>query len=96
MVALTAISSAVVSKLHESVALIRFAMILLGGLTGFFGIFAAGGLLLADICGAGAFGVPFSAPFTPWIGKEQSDALRRDGWRKLARRRQSIKELELG
>ena len=96
VVALTAISSAVVSKLHESLALIRFAMILLGGLTGFFGIFAAGGLLLADICGAGAFGVPFSAPFTPWIGKEQSDALRRDGWRKLARRRQSIKELELG
>ena len=39
---------------------------------------------------------PASAPFTPWIGKEQSDALRRDGWRKLARRRQSIKELELG
>ena len=93
VVALTAISSAVVSKLHESVALIRFGMIVLGGLTGFFGIFAAAGLILADLCGAGAFGVPFSAPFSPWIEKEQSDAIRRDSWIKLAHRRQSVKEL---
>ena len=77
VVAVTAVSSAVVSKLHESVALIRFALILLGGLTGLFGVFAASGLLLAAVCCPRVYGVPFSAPFIPFTRRAQRDALLR-------------------
>ncbi len=75
VVAITAVSSAVISKLHESTALIRFGMIVLGGTAGFFGVFLAAGLLLADLCGTDPLGVPFTAPFTPFLARAQKDAL---------------------
>ena len=82
IVAFTAISSAVISKLHESVALIRFVMIILGGALGFYGIFLFFGLIIADICSIQPFGIPFSAPFSPFVKKGLSDAVRRADWRK--------------
>lgn len=65
IVALTAVCSSVVSKLHESVALLRFGFILAGGLTGFYGIMMLSGVLLVGICSQESFGVPFTASFSP-------------------------------
>ena len=96
VVAVTAICSAVVPKLHAQLALIRLGLILLGGLTGFFGVFAALGLLLADACASGPYGVPFSAPFSPFVRSAQKDALWRAGWRRLAAFRPGVRELEKG
>lgn len=94
VVALTAISSAVISKLHESVALIRFALIIVGGLTGFFGLFVCLGLLIADICSLDPYGVPFSAPFSPFVKKAQVDAVLKGTSRTLSENKENIKELE--
>ena len=77
VVALTAISSAVIPKLHESAALIRFGLILAGGLAGFFGVFLVFGLVLAGMCGVSPFGVPFCAPFAPFVPAARRDALLR-------------------
>lgn len=94
VVAFTAISSAVVSKLHESIALIRFALIIIGGLTGFFGVFIIVGLLIADICSTNPYGVPFSAPFSPYVRQAQRDSIFREDWRKLGKYRTKIGEME--
>lgn len=94
VVAFTAISSAVVSKLHESIALIRFALIIIGGLTGFFGVFIVVGLILADICHTNPYGVPFSAPFSPFVRQAQRDSIFRENWRKLGKYRPEIREME--
>lgn len=94
VVALTAISSAVIPKLHEPLALLRFGLIALGGLTGFFGVFIAMGLLLSDLCGGSPYGVPFSAPFSPFVRQAQRDALRRAGWRTLGRTRTTAREMK--
>ena len=85
VVAFTAISSAVISRLHDSVALIRLGMILLGGTLGFYGIFLGFGLLLADVCSIRPFGVPFSAPFSPYVSVGLLDAIRRAGWKTLGK-----------
>jgi len=94
VVALTAISSAVISKLHESVALIRFALIIIGGLTGFFGIFVCLGLLIADICSVDTYGVPFSAPLSPFVKRAQRDAVFRLNRKKRQQQSENIRELE--
>ena len=75
IVALTAISSAMSPKLHESTAIIRLTLIVLGGTTGFFGLFTGIGAVLALIVSDAPYGVPFSAPFAPFSLKKQSDAL---------------------
>ncbi|MCH5198128.1 MAG: spore germination protein [Oscillospiraceae bacterium] len=94
VVALTAISTAVISKLNDSVALIRFVLTIIGGLTGFFGLFVCIGLLLADICSVNPYGVPFSTPFSPFVKKSWPDAVYKRNSRILARNRERIKELE--
>lgn len=94
IVALTTVCSSVVARLHEPVAVMRFLFILAGGTTGLYGIFAGIGLLLADLCSSAPYDVPFSAPFSPFSVKAQSDALFRAGWKKLGKIRNGIKELE--
>ncbi len=96
IVALTAVSSAVVPKLNESVAPIRFCLIVLGGAAGSFGIFLGIGLLLADICATSPYGIPFSAPFFPFSKKAQADSLWRRNTKKLGEIRQKIGDLRFG
>ena len=43
------------------------------------------GLLLADVCSIRPFGVPFSAPFSPYVRVGQLDAIRRANWRTLGK-----------
>ena len=94
VVALTAVCSSVAVRLHETVSLIRFAMILLGGLTGLYGVMLFAGLLLTDLCAVAPFGVPYSAPLSPFVKAAQRDTLWRSGWRKLGRNVTTVKEME--
>lgn len=96
IVAFTAVSSAVIAKLHESTAPIRFILIVIGGVAGSFGVFLGLGLLLADVCSASPFGIPFSAPFSPFVKGAQRDALFRQDTKKLGRVRQKIGEMFFG
>lgn len=82
VVALTAISSSVISGLHEPVAILRFAFIIIGGFTGLYGVMLGAGLMLIDICSVSPYGVPFSAPLSPFIKGAQGDAVLRKDHRK--------------
>lgn len=82
VVALTAISSSVISRLHEPVAILRFAFIIIGGFTGLYGVMLGAGIMIIDICSVSPYGVPFSAPLAPFIKKAQSDAILRKDHRK--------------
>ena len=94
VVALTAVCSSVAVRLHEPVALMRFAFILIGGLTGLYGIMLFAGLLLTDLCAGAPFGVPYSAPLSPFVKQAQRDAVWRAGWRKLGQRITTMKEMK--
>ena len=94
VVALTAVCSSVAVRLHETVSLIRFALILIGGLTGLYGVMLFSGLMLTELCAVAPFGVPYSAPVSPFVKAAQQDTLLRTNWRKLGRRVTTVKEMK--
>ena len=85
VVALTAISSFVVPSLYEPGLVLRFAFILLGGLTGLYGISLVMAVLLVNICKLNNLGVPFTSPLTPLTPRAMRDVFIRIGWKRLGR-----------
>lgn len=95
VVAMTAISSFVVSKIYYPVSILRFAFMLIGGLTGFYGIVLGFGVLLANMCAVKAYGTPYTAPLAPMhIGALVRDSWIRISWKRLGKRELQIQSLE--
>lgn len=93
VVALTAISSFVVPSLYEPMAVLRFSFILIGGLTGMFGIALGCAAILINGCRVNNFGVPFTAPLSPFTFSAMRDVLVRAGWKTLQKRSERVQDL---
>ncbi len=94
VIALTAISSYLVPSLYEPVAVCRLALILIGGTIGFWGLMTAMFFITANVCSEASYGVPFSAPVSPFsLRAFLRDVVLRAGWPKLGRRVEKIQEL---
>ncbi|MCI5802472.1 MAG: spore germination protein [Oscillospiraceae bacterium] len=93
VVALTAISSFVVPSLYEPVTVLRFAFIVIGGWMGLYGITLGLALVLVNICGINAYGVPASSPESPFQLFPMRDVLIRLGWRKLGKEKLRVQKL---
>lgn len=93
IVALTAICSSVVSKLHEPTAILRFVFIVAGGLTGIFGIMLVCAVTVTVLCAKESCGVPYTAPFSPFSAKAQRDGILRKNWKKLGEKPTRIGEM---
>lgn len=93
VIALTAISSYVVSSLYESVSVLRFFFILIGGFTGMYGIILAASVLCMNICAINPYGVPYSSPISPLDKKSLADLFYRQSWLKLSKRKVRINNL---
>lgn len=93
IIALTAISSYVVYPLYESVSVLRFLFIIVGGYTGMYGIILGAGLVFVNICALNPFGVPLSSPISPLDKHSLGDVFYRETWRKLSRRKVRVNEL---
>ncbi len=95
VVAMTAISSFVVSKIYYPVSILRFAFMVIGGITGFYGIVIGFGVLLANMCAVKSFHTPFAAPFAPMhFGAVVRDTLVRTSWKRLGKRELKVESLE--
>lgn len=94
VVALTAISSSVIVKLHEPVAIMRFGFIIIGGFTGLYGIMLGIGIMIVDICSVSPYGIPFSAPLSPFVKRAQMDALIRKSWTKVKENKELIQRMK--
>ena len=75
VVALTAISSFVVPTLYESVSILRFAFIIIGGMSGLYGITLGLAFLSINMCKLNNFGAPYLAPLSPFSPKAMKDVL---------------------
>ena len=95
VVALTAISSSVVSRLHETVAVMRFGFIVIGGLTGLYGIMIGLGLMILDMSSVSPYGIPFTVPFSPFVRSAQKDNLLRKSWRRMGKSVINIDEMRV-
>ena len=94
VVALTAISSFVVPSLYEPMAVLRFTFILIGGLTGIFGIAIGCGAILVNACRVNNLGVPFTAPLSPFTFSAMRDVLVRAGWTVMQKRQEKVQSLQ--
>lgn len=93
VIAMTAISSYVVYPLYESVSVLRFLFIIVGGLTGMYGIVLGAGAMFINICSLSPFGVALSSPISPLDKHSIGDIFFRESWKKLAKRKVRINKL---
>lgn len=93
VVAVTAISSYVVYPLYESTAVLRLFSIIIGGITGIYGIILFAGIVGINLCSVGPFGIPYSAPFSPFTKESAADSVFRASWKKLKNHRFKIQDL---
>ena len=91
VVALTAISSFVVPSLYAPVSILRFVMIIAGGLTGIYGISILSGMVIINICSVENFGVCYTSPITPFKWSAMRDTFIRIGWKKMQKREGKIR-----
>ncbi len=94
VVGLTAVSSFVVSTLYEPVAVLRFAFIIVGGLTGFYGIMLCFAGVLVNISAINPYGIPFTSPLSPTRIGSLRDFVFRADWRKMGKQRMETKKME--
>lgn len=93
VIAMTAISSYVVYPLYESVSVLRFIFILLGGMFGVYGIIFGAGIIFINICSLDPFGVPLSSPISPLDKHSLGDIFYRETWLKLSKRKVRVNKL---
>ncbi len=94
VVGLTAVSSFVVSTLYEPVAVLRFAFIIVGGLTGIYGIMLCFAGVLVNISAINPYGVPFTSPLSPTRSGSFRDMIFRADWKTMGKRRMETKKME--
>lgn len=94
VVGLTAVSSFVVSTLYEPVAVLRFAFIIVGGLTGFYGIMLCFVAVLINASAINPYGVPFTSPLSPTKSGAWRDMLVRSSWKIMGKKRMQVNKME--
>lgn len=94
VVAVTAIASYVIYPLYESISVMRIIFILLGGITGVYGVILGVCMLCVNITAISPYGVPYSSPISPLNKKSMVDMFYRANWKKLLRRNIKVQNLK--
>ncbi len=77
LVGVTATTSFVIPMINPQISILRLIFLFLGGTLGLFGIAIGTVLLCGNICAMEDYGVPFSAPISPFSKNAFSDILSR-------------------
>ena len=94
VIAITAISSAVTPALHQPSSVLRLIFIIIGGVMGLYGIMLGFSLVIADLCSVSSFGIPFTAPFSPFDLYASRDSVFFAGWKRVGRRFAKVQNLK--
>ena len=93
VIAVSSIAGYIVTDLYNTIILTRFAFILAGGFFGLFGITIATVILLLKLCSMNSYGVPVTAPISPFSLKGMRDTFIRFGWKRLAKTDMKIQDM---
>ncbi len=86
VVALTAVSSFVVPSLYEPVTVLRFLYIIVGGISGLYGISLLTAVLCINLCSLHPMDIQsYTSPITPFGRSVFRDVFVRAGWKTLSR-----------
>lgn len=93
VVALTAIASYVIYPLYESISVLRLIFIIVGRITGIYGIVLGAAVLCVNITALNPYGVPYSAPISPFNKNSVGDIFYRENWKKLSKKHTKVQDL---
>lgn len=82
VVAITAICAFSIPQLYEPTTMLRFAFIIIGGLSGLYGVALATALVSGIICSMNSMHIPMSAPLSPVDARWISDSILFSGVRR--------------
>ena len=94
VVAVTALASYVIPSLYYPAAVLRFAFIFVGGLAGLFGVVLLFAVVLLGIASLEPYGIPVTAPVSPFDRTAMRDTFVRAGWKTLAKRQVKVQNLQ--
>lgn len=94
IVAVVAITGFVVPDLYDSIAVLRIVFIIVGGIWGILGITALSALVIFKLCSQENYGIPHTAPLSPFSIKSMRDFILRRSWRVMAKRDYHVQDLE--
>ncbi len=93
IVALTAITSFIMTPIYQSVCILKFIFIILGGLSGLYGITLGLCVLLINMASVNSFKIPYTSPISPFNIKAMRDTLIRRDWKYLSKKNMKIQNL---
>ena len=93
IVAMTALSGYVTPDLYQRIAICRFLFIVIGGICGLWGVMLGFGFVMINICAESVYGMPFSAPISPFSLRGMRDVVIRASWKILGRRTEHVQDL---
>ncbi len=91
--AISVTASFVLPSLNQQITVFRLAAVLAGGACGLFGISLLGAFILANICAAENYGLPYMSPLSPFSPNAMGDVAVRLGFKKLGTRGFTIEKL---
>lgn len=93
IVAMTATTALIVPNLYEPGVVLRFLFIILAGMAGMYGIIVGIAFLAFHLCALDSYGVPYTAPITPYSVYAMRDVVVRAPWKVLSRRKIKAEDL---
>lgn len=84
VIASAAMAGYAIPKLYEQLSVLRLVLVAVGGVFGTFGIIMSGVFLVFNICSEETFGIPITAPVSPFSLKSMRDVFVRASWHKLS------------
>lgn len=83
VIAISVVSGFAIPDLDHPVTVFRFLFLIAGGLAGLYGISLLGSVLIFNLCAEENYGLPVSAPISPFNFKSMRDIITRTGFRKM-------------
>jgi len=93
VIGITATASFVVPSINEQTTILRLAFILAGGISGLFGIGLATTFVIFNVCSMDDFGVPYTAPISPFTKRAFFHSMGRADFKKLEKETSDISRL---
>ena len=93
IVALTAITSFIMTSIYQSVCVLKFVFIILGGVSGLYGITLGIACLILNMASVNTFGVPYLAPISPFNKNFMKDTFIRRNWKYMSTQNSKIQNM---
>lgn len=93
ILAITAISSYVIPRLYEPVAVLRLFFIIVGGIFGVWGVLLLLSVIIVNLCAKESFSIPFMSPVAPFGSFAMRDVAVRASWKVLSKKVNTVQDM---